>query len=133
LVLLAAYEICALTKPVFSIADADRRVDVIVRQAEAQARGTERPILAVPFPSDIQLDAMLAAQQLGWPTVNGYSGSLVPGASWLPSCGMATAQYLAFDAWQKARKKPSQETVAGMLRRTVFINSSDCSKSLLAP
>jgi hypothetical protein len=84
---LAALELGLVHKQVFSIAEAEQRVGVLVNQAKARARGIDRPILVLATPQaapdrpwETQLDAMLAAQRLGWPTVNGYSGNLPP--SW---------------------------------------------------
>ena len=116
LTFIAAYEMGAVAKSHFSIEDAERRIDVIMQQAKAQAKQIDRPVLAVVSASEpgdppyvIQLDAMLAAQRLGWPTVNGFSGNFVPAYTLQPRCGMAAAQYLAFEAWQRARKEPLQE------------------------
>jgi hypothetical protein len=137
LVLLAAYEIRAVDKAFFSIADAEHRVDVIAQRAKAaEAKGIDRPVLALVAPLEpddpfyvIQLDATLAAQRLGWPTVNGYSGYGVPGASEEPNCGTAAKQYLAFEAWQKAHGNPAQESVADLLRRNVFVSAANCANA----
>lgn len=124
LIALAAYEVGAIVKPAFSIAAAEKRVDLLAWQAKARANAVARPILVMPQPlkqgdppAVTQLDAMLAAQRLGWPTVNGYSGNTVPGASDVPNCGMAARQYRAFDAWEHARNKIPQ---ADLLRRTIY-------------
>lgn len=132
---LAAFEIASFDKSVFSVGEAERRVSQIVQQAKAGGKGIDRPILALvsPLAADdrpvvTQLDAMLAAQQLGWPTVNGYTSNPLPGTAEKPNCDMAETQYLAFDAWSKARNFHLQESSGSLLRRTVFVNGSACNE-----
>lgn len=132
LALLAAYEIGSMEKPAFSIADAEQRVDEVIRDAKVAGAGIADPILAVPMPlrpgdpAFTQLDAMLAAQRLGWPTVNGYSGNSVPGISLESGCDMAAEQYRSYADWERARGKAPQESPAGLLRRTVFVTGAAC-------
>jgi hypothetical protein len=133
LALLAAFEIGSMEKPGFAMADAEQRIGEVARQAKVEGAGIAQPILVLPLPLRVgdppfvtQLDAMLAAQRLGWATVNGYSGNSVPGISSTPGCDMAEVQYRSFAAWQSRRGKVVQESQDALLRRTVVVNGAAC-------
>lgn len=137
LTLLTTYEICAIVKPVFSATEANRRTEAIIAQARSRAAGVRPPILAVIEPGETwdvaQLDAMMAALRLGWPTVNGYSGNSVPGWTDIPNptCDMATQQFATFASWRKIHDLGPDLDEADLLHRTVSVGSPDC--GLVAP
>jgi hypothetical protein len=137
LTLLTTYEIYAIVKPMFSAAEANRRTEVIVAEARSRAAGIGPPILAVIEPGETwyvaQLDAMMAALRLGWPTVNGYSGNFVPGWTNIPNptCDMATRQFGTFATWRKIHDLGPDLNEADLLHRTVSVGSPDC--GLIAP
>jgi hypothetical protein len=137
LTLLTTYEIYAIVKPMFSAAEANRRTEAIVAEARSRAAGIRPPILAVIEPGEtwyvVQLDAMMAALRLGWPTVNGYSGNFVPGWTNIPNptCDMATRQFGTFATWRKIHDLGPDLNEADLLHRTVSVGSPDC--GLVAP
>jgi len=136
LTLLSAYEICAIVKPVFSVAEADRRTEAIAAEARSRAVGTSAPILAVIEPGEtwyvVQLDAMMAALRLGWPTVNGYSGNFVPGWTGIPNptCEMATREFAAFETWRRTHNLGPDVDTADLLSRTISIGCKTADASL---
>jgi hypothetical protein len=137
LTLLTAYEIYAIVKPMFSATEANGRTEAIVAEARSRAAGVRPPILAVIEPGEtwyvVQLDAMMAALRLGWPTVNGYSGNFVPGWTNIPNptCDMATRQFGTFVTWRKIHDLGPDVDEADLLHRTVSVGSPDC--GLVAP
>jgi hypothetical protein len=134
LALLTTYEICAIVKPVFSAAEANRRTDAIIAAARSRGAGISQPILAVIEPGEtwyvVQLDAMMAALRLGWPTVNGYSGNFVPGWTDIPNptCDMATRQFATFATWRKIHDLGPDVDEADLLQRTISVSPPDCSR-----
>jgi len=71
----------------------------------------------------IETDAMLLAQNLGWPTINGYSGNNPPGYQPPYNCSLAEkriADYIEF-------AHPPEESVhSDFIRRIVPIGFNDC-------
>lgn len=136
LTLLSAYEIGAIAKPVFSASEADRRAEALAAEARSRAVGTSAPILAVIEPGEtwyvVQLDAMMAALRLGWPTVNGYSGNFVPGWTDIPNptCDMAKREFAAFETWRRIHNLGPDVDAADLLSRTISIG---CQTSEASP
>jgi hypothetical protein len=126
--LVVAYEIVTLARPVFSARDAQRRVDAVIAAAQRARGGIERPILAAPAQDSINnIDTELSAQQLGWPTVNGYSGFVPPGASGKPDCTYAIRYYLqGYEHWRKLHDFGDSPPIAQLFQRIVFIGWPDC-------
>ena len=77
------------------------RVDSVVNAARERSAGVEKPILFFNKGGELgymlHLDAMFAAQRLGWPTINGYSSAGVPGSDYQPDCDTPANQ---IDAYQ---------------------------------
>jgi hypothetical protein len=121
-------------RPTISIADAERRVDTVVEAARRQAQGAPAPILLAVDPTTddnvgqvhIQIDAMLAAQRLGWPTINGYSGNFPPGVTLDARCANAARQFGQYE-WQRQRRggRDRLGDDAAALKRIVFVGG-DC-------
>jgi hypothetical protein len=134
LALLTTYEICAIVKPGFSATEANRRTDAIIAAARSRGAGISQPILAVIEPGEtwyvVQLDAMMAALRLGWPTVNGYSGNFVPGWTDIPNptCDMATRQFAIFATWRKIHDLGPGVDEADLLQRTISVGPPVCSR-----
>jgi hypothetical protein len=125
------YEVSASDKSTFSIMESEERLTPIVTAARERSAGISDPILAVDAPSGaadisasavVEIDAMIAAQRLGWPTVNGYSGYTVPGAGL--DCGTPRRQYTAYEDWSGASRPVID--INEMLRRTIFVGWPDC-------
>jgi hypothetical protein len=115
----------------------ESRVEAIVTAARAKSAGVEMPILHVlspPGQSEFvsNIDAMLATQRLGWPTVDGYSGFIVGGeVSGYLVCTTPLEQYISYVYWIAAR--PGRGTIAqggrlpaDLLKRTVVVGSRGC-------
>jgi hypothetical protein len=71
-----------------------------------------------------ELDAMLVAQQLGWPTLNGYSGNVVPGSQLLPrTCDQAPKRIIQY---MRFVKNIDQSFYLSLIRRVVPVGFTDC-------
>lgn len=130
---LAGYEFATTGRSTTSIADAERRVDTLVAAARQQAHGAPFPILLAVDPTatgsdaaTLQLDAMLAAQRLGWPTINGYSGNLPPGVPPDARCASAARQFGEYE-WLRQRRgwRDRLGDADAALKRIVFVGG-DC-------
>lgn len=72
----------------------------------------DNPVLAVSdkpgeAPFNRALDAMLAAQRLGIPLLNGYSGNFPPGSKMsFKTCGEIIRMLKYYDAWAKRQNRP---------------------------
>jgi hypothetical protein len=70
-----------------------------------------------------ELDAMLLAQQLGWPTLNGYSGNDPPGYQPADSCKQLPAR---IENYMKFAGISSSTFYLDMIKRVVPIGFTDC-------
>ncbi|RFB81370.1 hypothetical protein [Methylovirgula sp. 4M-Z18] len=131
LLFVCGFEIGMADKNTYLVSQSEARIKPIVAAARMRGAAVERPILAVTLAdTDIQyifteIDASLAAQRLGWPTVNGYSGSMVPGQGTL-DCGMALRQYRAYRTWD--RKHSEEIDLSDLMRRTIYVGLDDCDR-----
>ena len=78
------------THTTYAKADAQARLDDLRQQIPASIPA-ESPILVVAMGQqgrtpEREIDAMLLAQELGWPTLNGYSGNYPPGYATTNNC-----------------------------------------------
>lgn len=123
-------EIVMLKKPAFQVADSNIRVEAIVKEARDRSAGIANPILFVNEGDEpgymIHLDAMLAAQQLGWPTVNGYSGANPPGSDYQPNCETPARQIDAYQRWSQIHKLALELDVKAFMSRLVMVGWPDC-------
>lgn len=114
----------------FSIAEADARASAMAKQARAKAQGRQNPILMAVSAGELgyvtHLDAMVAAQRLHWPTLNGYSGYGVPGGESEPSCALPLRQLSAYDNWRALHPAYSPIDMNATLHRIVFVGRPDC-------
>lgn len=100
-------DLALMRKFEFSSQTSEARIEKVIAQARPLLRAAN-PVLAyggdptIP-PVVSQIDAMLAAQRLGIPTLNGYSGNSVPGHELKPSCATFLAQLSAYDSWAAER------------------------------
>lgn len=112
----------------FSKADADARLTLIRKQLPASQVDT--PILLVANQEinqdesqEIELDAMLVAQDLGWPTLNGYSGNFPPNFKPISNCSEATeriTQYMVF------ARITNQAFYEDMIKHIIPVGLSHC-------
>ena len=118
----------AYTRDTFAIADSEQRIATVVAVARERAHGISSPILAAYGEDNFetQVDAMFAAQRLGWPTVDGYSGSDPPGSYNFTSCSLASRRLAAYKTWQ-AQQRPKDPPIdpAALLGHVVFVGA-DC-------
>jgi hypothetical protein len=106
--------------------DAQVRLDKLREQIPATVPAN--PVLFVaenqPEPSwGRAIDAMLLAQDLGWPTFNGYSGNAPPGYSPLESCYQLPARIKNYMDFARVS---SSSYYLGIMERVVSIGFEDC-------
>ncbi len=70
-----------------------------------------------------EIDAMLVSQQLGWPTLNGYSGNYPPGYAPADSCAQLPQR---IEAYMGFAQITDPIFYLGTIRRVVTIGFSDC-------
>ena len=130
LVSLTGYEFVTTLRSVSPIQDSKRRVRAIVAAAQERASGVRSPILLVADPTGqdlaVQLDAMLAAQKLGWPTINGYSGNSPPGETADADCALAARQLGEYQTWRTSRPGDDLVDEANALMVRVVFVGADC-------
>ena len=123
-------DIVMVQKGGFSRSESDSRTDAIVDEARRQSRGIANPILFVmegnERPYKAHLDAMFAAQQLGWPTVNGYSGNSVPGYDYRSTCETPARQIAAYQNWHRQHHAGPEIGKSEFLSRLVFVGWPRC-------
>src|SRR3954447_15972981 len=111
------------------------RVSAIANAAREAASLTERPILHVlsdPLGRQYlsHVDAMLASQRLGWPTIDAISGFYLSAPDL--TCGTPAGFYSDFEAWLADPRRTEQVTRlkferTDLLRRTVVVGRPTCS------
>ncbi len=130
LLMVSVLEIYMVGKGGLPISEAQRRTDVIVAEARRQSNGIANPILFVmegdEAPYKTHLDAMFAAQQLGWPTVNGYSGNSVPGYDYRSTCETPARQIAAYENWHRQHHAGPEIGKNEFLGRLVFVGWPRC-------
>jgi hypothetical protein len=114
----------------FPISESERRTDAIVDDARRRSTGIANPILFVmegdEAPYKAHLDAMFAAQKLGWPTVNGYSGNGVPGATYRSTCDTPARQIAAYESWRSLHHAGPEISMAEFSSRLVYAGWPRC-------
>ena len=130
LVIAAVAEIVMLQKSTFEVREANIRVEAIVNEARDRSAGIANPILFVNEGDQsgfkIHLDAMFAARELGWPTVNGYSSIGVPGSDNQPDCDTAARQIEAYQRWHQDHGVGPELSVTAFMSRLVRVGWPDC-------
>jgi hypothetical protein len=115
-----------------SKADAQARLSSLRSQlasaVSAPAAVPADPILFVARPQwdpwyAPEIDAMLVAQDLGWPTLNGYSGNFPPGFQFADSCTRLPNQIKAYMAFTGLSDTSSYLNI---IKRVVPIGFKDC-------
>jgi hypothetical protein len=123
--MVSVLEIGMLKKPGFSALVAEARTDAIVNEARHKSVGIVNPILFVmggnEAPYMTHLDAMFLAQQLGWPTVNGYSSNEVPGFQYRSTCGSPARQIAAYENWRRLNPVGQEISADDFKKRLVTI------------
>jgi len=115
----------------FEKSEAISRVRVLHEQITLD-KLPDNPILISVYPDSKEwyvdeLDAMLLAQDLGWPVMNGYSGNFPPGYGSSTSCDSASSrvrEYLDFT------KSSNESFYNETMNRIVTIRSEDCKQKL---
>jgi hypothetical protein len=69
---------------------------------------------------------MFAAQRLGWPTSNGYSGNFPPGFEYRPACDTPTKQFDAYEEWHRANGVGPDLHTADLMSRIFRFGSTTC-------
>ncbi len=72
---------------------------------------------------ETEIDAMLLAQELGWPTFNGYSGNFPPGYASPRSCEQLPARILTF---MKLNGISDPSYYLDLMNRAVLVGFTDC-------
>jgi hypothetical protein len=73
-----------------------------------------------------ELDAMLLAQDLGWPTLNGYSGNFPQGFELATSCAQIPNQIIKYFKAENMDKEQRFSFYLATMKRIVPIGFSDC-------
>jgi hypothetical protein len=122
-----------LKKRTFSEKGDAARIASMVAGARSKANGIRHPILAVieaPTATRINvrldLDAMMASQQLNWPTIHGRSGFAPMGRPAVPNCDVAAEQISQFAVWSTLKARPIAEPLKDLLNRMVFLGAAGC-------
>ena len=108
-------------------ANAQNRVAEL--RAKLPAETPEDPILFVGWDgqgSSKEIDAMLLAQDLGWPTLNGYSGNLPPNYGTPNSCSRLPIRIATYMDLAGITDEAYYE---GLMHRVVLIDFEDCDPS----
>jgi hypothetical protein len=131
---ISVLEILMIEKPGFPIDEAERRISAIVEEARRLSAGKTDPILSLvedwELPYMNHLDAMLAAQRLGWPTSNGYSGNGPPGYQYKLNGSSQAVLFDAYEQWHAVHDAGPDFKAADLLSRDVLIGSSACSGAM---
>ncbi len=123
---LLVVELVFYTHFTYSKAEAQARLDGLRQQIPAPV--PEEPVLFVarnqlePFWTR-EIDAMLLAQELGWPTLNGYSGNYPPGYAPADSCKQLPQRIKNYMDYAGIS---SPSFYLGIMKRTVPIGFEDC-------
>lgn len=124
-----AVDLTVFEREVFSRAESRQRVERLV---SATAPGSE-PVAYSVLPDDWwilqSIDAILASQEMGRPTLKGYSGSMPPGAPYHAFlCQDAQAMLAIYDGWAGKRGFPP----VAALPVPVAVNMGACDLSVTA-
>jgi hypothetical protein len=123
-------EIFMVRRSEFQRSESEIRTDVIVDEARRKSTGIANPILFVmegdEAPYKAQLDAMFAAQQLGWPTVNGYSGNAVPGSTYKSTCGTPDYLIATYESWHRLHQVGPEISASDFSSRLVYVGWPRC-------
>jgi hypothetical protein len=115
-----------------SKADAQARLSSLRDQITAveakEPFNSTEPILFVARPQwdpwyAPEIDAMLVAQDMGWPTLNGYSGNFPPGYQFADSCIRLPNQIKAYLSFSHRLNEPAY---LELIKRVVPIGFKDC-------
>ncbi len=123
---LMAAELLFFDPLTFTRAEAQARLDQIRQKIPATL--PQNPVLFVAKePTDLrvtaEIDGMLVAQDLGWPTLNGYSGFFPPGYTDSPTCKQMRQRIVSYMAFNHL-KDPTY--YLDLIRRVVPIDTTDC-------
>jgi hypothetical protein len=107
-------------------ADAQARLNVL--RQEIPAKVPANPILFVARNQHekywtTEIDAMLLAQELGWPTLNGYSGNFPPGYAPADSCEQLP---IRIKNYMKFAGISDPSYYLGIISRVVPLGFKDC-------
>ena len=126
-------EIRMIEKPGFSLEEAERRTSALAEEGRRVAAGKSNPVLSVredwQLPYLTHLDAMFAAQRLGWPTTNGYSGNSPPGFEYEATDASPAHLFDAYEKWHAGHKIGPDLSATDLLGRVVRVGSAECSVS----
>lgn len=122
-----ALDLAVFERAVFSSAESERRVERLI---SATPPGSE-PVAYSVVPDDwwiLQaIDAILASQEMGRPTLKGYSGSVPPGAPYDAFlCQDARSMLAIYDGWARKRGFPP----VAALPTPVAVNMGTCDLSV---
>jgi hypothetical protein len=114
------------THSTYAKADAQARLDDLRQQIPAMVPAN--PVLIVVRNQQesfwlTEIDAMLLAQELGWPTLNGYSGNFPPGFAPADSCKQLPARIKGYMDYAGIS---SPSFYLGIMKRVVPLGFEDC-------
>jgi hypothetical protein len=114
------------THRTFSKAEAEARLDQLEQQIPPGQ--VNEPILfvasnEVDVPWKTELDTMLLAQRLGWPTLNGYSGNEPPGYEPAKACRRLPRR---IQTYMEVSGVTDEAIYFDIMNRVVLVGFSDC-------
>jgi hypothetical protein len=124
-----ASDVWSMQKGTFSSDEARSRISVPVAAIKASGNYTPDKVLAyfgnASEPWYLrQIDAILIAQELRIPALNGYSGNIVPGHDINASCDGFLQQLIAYRAWAERKGQPA---LAKVWKPPLVVNDHSCS------
>lgn len=111
-----------------TISKADAQARLTALRSQIPAAIPDQPVLLVasnnaePFYMR-ELDAMLLAQDLGWPTMNGYSGNVPPGFKLTESCAQIPERITSYMQFARIAEKTYSHN---FIQRVVPVGFKDC-------
>ncbi len=113
----------------YSKADSQNRINSLLVHVDNS--NIKNPIIFIGIKADdpwwaSEIDGMLLAQQLGWPTLNGYSGNLPKGFGAANSCSQLPERILNY---MKYSKITDTEYYLQLINRVIPIGFIDCDRS----
>jgi hypothetical protein len=129
LVLLLAESIF-YTHLTYKKAESVARIEQLTQQVPANL--PKKPVLSVAYTGNIpdyvhELDVMLMAQQLGYPTMNGYSGNFPPGYNLPENCYQIVTQLKSYSRLLIKNREQQKQYYLETIKHIVPIGFSDCS------
>lgn len=130
LAVLLVGETLSAQQPYYSKAEGVARIAEIKRQLPTGL--PEKPVLVlrddeISSNYNVEIDAMIVAQEIGWPTLNGYSGNFPPYHEFIETCSQMEWRIKRYIQFHREIKGKEKLTVyQNMTKDIVPIGFSDC-------